>query len=155
MRGPLVENALQRKAPEDRDFSLAFPSFCIASRPNLAVPESPVATRDAMQKPRHFPMSGAPHPTPTAPVDDRLHGPERIRIGRPRTADATGRFGARKSCRSRNSRSASRTRKGSDIRPDSESSDNRSTHGRDRPKAELEHIGMPARTQPFADCGNL
>jgi hypothetical protein len=77
-----VKNALQRKPPEDRDFSLAFPSFCIASRPNLAVPESTVATRDAMQKPRHFPMSGTPHPTPTPPVDDRLHGPEGIRIGR-------------------------------------------------------------------------
>ena len=67
-----MKNALQRKAPEDRGLSLAFPSFCSASRPNLAVPESTVATRDAMQKPRHFPMSGPPHSTPTPPIDDRL-----------------------------------------------------------------------------------
>jgi hypothetical protein len=38
----------------------------------VAVPQSNVASRDAMQKPRHFSMSGKPYFTPTPPVDDRL-----------------------------------------------------------------------------------
>ena len=50
-----------RPAAQDIHHLMAFPGFCIASRPNLALPQPTVATPEAMQ-----------NSTPMPPIDDRL-----------------------------------------------------------------------------------